>query len=86
MAPHRCNGRDPTQKEEVHAVLAHRNQRRAEPAPIDGLIRTRYTLQVRVVCGHERVHTPSQQASCPECGASARRAFALFRGLREVPR
>ena len=55
-------------------------------AVVDGLIRTRYTLVVCVVCGHERVHTPRQEASCPECGASARRSFALFRGLREVQR
>ena len=55
----------------------------AEMASVDGLIRTRYTLDVCVVCGHERVHTPRGETSCPECGGSARRSFALFRDLRE---
>ena len=67
-------------------MLLHRNPRGAEQAPIDGLIRTRYTLEVCLVCGHERVHTPRQPTSCPECGASAHRSFALFHGLREVRR
>ena len=67
-------------------MLLHRNPRGADQAPIDGLIRTRHTLEVCLVCGHERVHTPRQQTSCPECGASAHRSFALFRGLREVQR
>jgi hypothetical protein len=62
------------------------NPRGAEQAPVDGLIQTHYTLDVCVVCGHKRVHTPSQESSCPECGASARRSFALFRELREVER
>jgi hypothetical protein len=62
------------------------NPRGAEQAPVDGLIRTHYTLGVCVVCGHERVHTPRQESSCPECGGSARRSFALFRELREVER
>jgi rRNA maturation protein Nop10 len=62
------------------------NPRGAEQAPVDGLIRTRYTLDVCVVCGHEHVHTPRQQTRCPECGGSARRSFALFRKLREVER
>jgi len=62
------------------------NPRGAEQAPVDGLIRTRYTLEVCVVCGHEHVHSPRQESSCPECGASARRSFALFRELREVQR
>jgi hypothetical protein len=52
-------------------------------APVDGLVRTRYTLCVCVVCGHEHIHTLRQQTSCPECGASARRSFALFRDPRE---
>jgi hypothetical protein len=63
----------------------NRTQPSADTAPVDGLIRTRYTLDVCVVCGHERVHTPRQETSCPECGGSARRSFALFRGL-EVQR
>ena len=58
----------------------------AEQTPIDGLIRTPHTLEVCAVCGHERVHTPGQQTSCTECGADAQRSFALFRGLRELPR
>jgi rubrerythrin len=57
----------------------------ADMASVDGLIRTRYTLDVCVVCGHERVHTPRQE-TCPQCGASARRSFALFRDLREEQR
>jgi predicted RNA-binding Zn-ribbon protein involved in translation (DUF1610 family) len=59
---------------------------RADEAPVDGLVRTRYTLDVCVVCGHERVRTPRAETSCPECGGSARRSFALFRELREVER
>ena len=47
------------------------NPTSAPEAPVEGLLRTRYTLMVCVVCGHERVHTPRQQTSCPECGASA---------------
>ena len=66
-------------------MLLHRNapSTSGQP-PVEGLIRTRYTLDVCVVCGHERVQTTPQETSCPECGASARRSFALFRGLREV--
>ena len=64
----------PDTEGEVHPVLRQRNAR------------TRYTLDVCVVCGHERVHTPRQETGCPECGASACRSFALFRGLREVQR
>ena len=62
------------------------NATSALEAPVEGLVRTRYTLMVCVVCGHERIHTPRQQTSCPECGASARRSFALFRDLREEQR
>jgi rubrerythrin len=62
------------------------NASTALEGPIEGLVRTRYTLVVCVVCGHERIHTPRQETSCPECGASARRAFALFRDLREEQR
>ena len=62
------------------------NATRALEAPLDGLVRTRYTLVVCVVCGHERIHTPRQETSCPQCGASARRSFALFRDLREEQR
>ena len=62
------------------------NATSALEAPVEGLVRTRYTLMVCVVCGHEHIHTPRQQTSCPECGASARRSFALFRDLREEQR
>ncbi len=60
------------------------NPTSALQAPVEELVRTRYTLVVYGVCGHEHVHTQRQQStSCPECGASARRSFALFRDLRE---
>ena len=62
------------------------NATSAPEAPVEGLVRTRYTLAVCVVCGHEHIHTPRQETSCPECGASARRSFALFRHLREEQR
>jgi hypothetical protein len=83
-APRQRPGPDTERK--VHSVLAHRNAGDAERAPVDGLIRTRYTLEVCVVCGHERVHTPAHPTSCPECGASARRSFSLYRDLREAQR
>ena len=60
------------------------NSTRTPGAPVYGLIRTRYTLVVCVVCGHERIHTTRQETSCPQCGATARRSFALFRDLREA--
>ena len=62
------------------------NETRAAEASVDGLVRTRYTLDVRVVRGHERVHTPSEQTTCLQCGGSARRSFAMFRDLTEVKR
>ena len=62
------------------------NATSALQAPVEGLVRTRYTLVVCVVCGHEHIHAPRQESSCPECGASARRSFALFRDLREEQR
>lgn len=68
------------------SMQLHRNAHNADQAPVDGLICTDYTLDVCMVCGCERVHTPQAQPSCPECGGSARRSFALFRGLREVER
>jgi hypothetical protein len=66
-----------------HPMQAQPNATCDREAPVDGLVRTRYTLVVCVVCGHERIDTPRQETSCPECGASARRSFALFRDLRE---
>jgi hypothetical protein len=62
------------------------NATSALETPVEGLVRTRYTLVVCVVCGHERIHSARQETSCPECGASARRSFALFRDLREEQR
>ena len=62
------------------------NATSALEVPVDGLVRTRYTLVVCVVCGHERIQTPRHATSCSECGASARRSFALFRDLREEQR
>ena len=55
----------------------------AHETPVDGLVRTRYTLVVCVACGHERIHSAGQETSCPQCDATARRSFALFRDLRE---
>ncbi len=55
----------------------------AHEAPVDGLIRTRYTLVVCIACRHERVQTSGQETSCPQCRGNARRSFALFRELRE---
>ena len=46
-------------------MQVHRNATCAREAPVDGLIRTRYTLVVCVVCGHERIHTPRHETSCP---------------------
>ncbi len=59
------------------------NATRAGETPVNGLVRTRYMCVVCVVCGHERIHTPRHETSCPECGANARRSFALFRDLRQ---
>ena len=61
-------------------MQVHRNATRAPETPVDGLIRTRYTL---VVCGHERIHPPRRETSCPECGGTASRSFTLFRYLRD---
>lgn len=60
--------------------------RHPDEVPVEGLIRTRYMLDICVVCGHERVHTPRQETSCPQCGGSARRSFALFQSTREERR
>lgn len=80
-APHHCTNQ--TERSNSTMLTPH-NPPADQERPVDGLIRTRYTLDVCVVCGHERVHTPRQQTSCPACGASARRSFVLYRGLREV--
>ena len=62
------------------------NARCADQQRVDGLIRTRYMLEVCVVCGHERVHTLRQESSCAAWGGAAWRSFVLFRELREVER
>jgi hypothetical protein len=67
----------------THPMQLKPNAANPPEAPVDGLVRTRYTLVVCVVCGHERLQTAWQETSCPECGATARRSFALFRDLRE---
>lgn len=64
-------------------MQAEPNAIRAREEPLDGLVRTPYTLAVCLVCAHERIHTPRHETHCPECGASARRSFALFRDLRQ---
>jgi len=64
-------------------MQAHRNLTHAAEAAVAGLVRNRYTIVVCVVCGHERIHTPRNETSCPQCGASASRSFALFRDLRQ---
>ena len=71
-------GGDPTVQ--LHAT------RHPDEMPVEGPIRTRDPLDVCVVCGHERVHTPRQETSCPECGGTARRSFALFQSIREEHR
>jgi hypothetical protein len=60
-----------------------RSSTRTRKAHVGGGIRTHHTLVVSVMCGHERIHTPRHETSCPECGASAHRSFTLFRNLRE---
>ena len=67
----------------THPMQIQGNSTRVREAPVDGLIHTRYTLVVCVACGHERIHTPRHETSCPECGASARRSFTQFRDLTE---
>ena len=64
-------------------MQVHRNATQTPEAPVDGLVRTRYTLVVCVACGHERIHMPRHEIVCPQCGAGARRSFALFRDLTE---
>jgi len=67
-------------------MQVHRNATQTHEAPVDGLVRTRYTLVVCVGCGHERIHAPRHETVCPRCSASARRSFALFRDLTEEQR
>jgi hypothetical protein len=80
--PAPCQRPGPTPMGVTHPMQPQPNAT-ARRARVDGLIRTRYTLIVCVVCSHELIHTLRQQTTCPECGASARRSFALFRDLRE---
>ena len=77
----------PDTEGEVHSVLAHRNAHGAEQAPSR---RARSAPATRSTCAWSADTSastpPRQETSCPECGASARRSFALFRDLREVQR
>jgi hypothetical protein len=66
-------------------MRSHANPPRPDDVAVAGLIRTRYTLEVCVVCGEERVIVARQQATC-QCGATASRSFALFRDLQEQQR
>ena len=70
--------------EVTHPMQPQPNATCDREAPVDGLVRTRYTLVVCIVCGHERIHTARRETSCPECGASSRRSFALFRDLHKA--
>jgi hypothetical protein len=81
-APGPASGRGPTSMEVTHPMRPP-NATCDREARVDGPVRTRHTLVVCVVCGHERIDTPRQETSCPECGATARRSFALFLDLRE---
>jgi hypothetical protein len=64
-------------------MLAHPNQPSSAPPdsyPLDGLVRTHWSLAVCVVCGHEQPRGEHSHASC-RCGAQLR-TFPLYRGLR----
>jgi rubrerythrin len=68
----------------AHVMLSNRDSAPAPtpPAdPVDGLVRTRWTLAVCVVCGHEQPRGERGRASCPGCGAQLR-TFPLYRQLR----
>ena len=52
-----------------------------ERVPVDGLVRTHWTLVVCVVCGHEQPRGERCRASCPGCGAHLH-AFRMYRALR----
>jgi hypothetical protein len=52
-----------------------------ELVPLDGLVRTHWSLAVCVVCGHEQPRGARCRASCPGCGAQLR-TFSLYRALR----
>jgi hypothetical protein len=67
----------------IRSMQAQPNATRADEVPVHGLVRTRYTLVICVVCGHERLQTARRETSCPDCRSTARRSFALFRDLRE---
>ncbi len=53
----------------------------AELIPLDGLVRTHWTLAICVICGHEQPRGEHARAVCPGCGAQLR-SFALYRDLR----
>jgi len=63
-------------------MLAHPNPSPPpDTQPVDGLVRTHWSLAVCVVCGHEQPRGERSRASCPGCGAQLRN-FPLYRGPR----
>ena len=52
-----------------------------ELIPLDGLVRTHWSLAVCVVCGHEQPRGERCRATCPGCGAQLH-TFRLYRALR----
>jgi len=65
-------------------MLAHPSPPSSPPPdtqPIDGLVRTHWSLAMCVVCGHEQPRGERSRASCPGCGAQLR-TFPLYRELR----
>ena len=65
-------------------MLTHPNQQPPSPPPdtepLDGLVRTHWSLAVCVACGHEQPRGEHSHARC-RCGAQLR-IFPLYRGLR----
>jgi len=65
------NGPEPLQRPRpdteggTHPVQIQGNSTRVPEAPVDGLIRTRYTLAVCVVCGHERITHHGTRPAAP---------------------
>ena len=68
----------------AHVMLSDRDSAPAPTPPsdpVDGLVRTHWTLAVCVVCGHEQPRGERCRASCPGCGAQLR-TFPRYRQLR----
>lgn len=63
-----------------------RNPTGAATPPNETVIRTRQTIEVCMVCGHEHVHGHGRQVSCPECASGAGCSFLLVRGPTEANR